>query len=202
MAEAHPRLALERHGRFAALVLAAPPRNATDRALFQELSVLTREVLPGLDVDGLVVRGAGRHFSSGADLDELRRSGASADIEPALLADAQALHEIESLPYPTVAAIDGACLGSGLELALACRFRLATPSALLGLPESTFGLLPGCGGTVRLTEVVGAQKAIELVLTGALLGAEDARSAGLVDALVPRSELQAAAERLCARARA
>lgn len=202
MAEARPRLALERHGRFGALVLDAPPRNATDRALFQELSVLTRDVLPGLDVDGLVVRGAGRHFSSGADLDELRRSGDLTDIEPALLADAQALHALESLPYPTVAAIDGACLGSGLELALACRFRVATPSALLGLPESTFGLMPGCGGTVRLTGLVGASRAIELVLSGALLSAEDARAAGLVDVLVPRAELQAAAERLCARAHA
>ena len=145
------RLSLEQEGRIARLILDAPPSNPTDAAFFDELARLAAESLPRLDVDGLVIRGRGRHFSSGANvaqLEALLAASGSQGAAPALLEHARALSRIESLPFPVVAAIDGACLGSALELALACRFRVATDSALLGLPECTFGLVPGCGGTV------------------------------------------------------
>jgi enoyl-CoA hydratase/carnithine racemase len=189
-------LALERDGDLAVLVLDAPPKNVMEGAFFAAFAALVRDVLPGLDARGLVVRGRGRHFSAGADVprlkDRLAQPGAAAE----LAANAAAFGTLESLPFPVVAAVDGACLGSGLELALACGAVVATPSALLGAPESSFGLMPGCGGTVRLPSRVGAPAALDLVLTGRLLPADEALALGLVDAVVPRPDLFPAAARL------
>lgn len=188
-------LALVEEGDVATLLLDAPPRNETNLALFDELSRLVERVLPSLRVRGLIVRGRGRHFSSGANLDELRR--AVADALPASLDEhSAALSALEALPYPTVAAVDGCCLGSGLELALACRFRVATPRTLFAAPEATFGLMPGCGATVRLPALVGTGRAIELMLTGRAVEAPEALALGLVDAVAPRESLGEAAARL------
>jgi enoyl-CoA hydratase len=194
-------LSLERAGGLATLFLDTPPKNQMDRAFFEELDRLVREVLPRLGVTGLVIRGRGRHFSSGADVAQLKQAADPVtEMERGFLgANASAMRTLEALPYPVVAAIDGACLGSGLELALSCHSRIATPSALLGLPELSFGLIPGCGGTIRLAELVGRGRAIELVLSGRFLSSDEALEAGLVDAVVPRAELQQAAERLIAR---
>lgn len=190
---------LDARGPIATLVLDAPPNNRTDRAFFAALGTLVADVLPRLDVAGLVIRGAGRHFSSGADVDELRArvaAGPADAVRDELVAHAAALTALERLPYPVVAAIDGCCLGSGLELALACRARVATDRALLGLPESTFGLMPGCGGTVRLPALVGRGPAMDLALTGRFVDAPEAAALGLVDAVVPRAGLDEAARRM------
>lgn len=186
-------------GAVASLVLDGPPRNATDRAFFDDLAGLVRDVLPRLEVSGLVMRGRGRHFSAGAVIDELRARvlGGPVDaVHGELTAHAGTLAALERLPYPVVAAIDGCCLGSGLELALACRARIATEHALLGLPETTFGLMPGCGGTVRLPERVGVGAAMDLILTGRFVDGREALAMGLVDAVVPRTQLAAASERM------
>ncbi len=174
------------------LVLSSPPKNEMGTGLFAELSRLV-EKLGGLRVRGLVVCGQGRHFSSGADLAELRAMfarGESPEAARALLDNSNSLSALASLPYPTVAAIRGCCLGSGLELALACRFRIACRTAVLGLPEATFGFMPGCGGTMRLTKLVGYRKAIELIVSGSSLLAPDALAVGLVDAVVDKEELE------------
>jgi len=194
-------LTLDCAGRVATLWLDAPPGNRTDRAFFAGFARMVRDVLPGLGVDGLVVRGRGRHFSAGADVNELRAVSTPApdEVAAALSEDSLATLRIETLPYPVVAAIDGACLGSGLELALACGYRIATPAATLGLPEITFGLMPGCGGTVRLPRLVGTGRAVEMILTGRLLSADEALAEGLVDAIVPRPELHASAVRSISR---
>ena len=156
---------------------------------------------PGLDVAGLVVRGRGRHFSAGADVPRLCRLAASRapDTLDVLAANSAAFTSLERLPYPTVAAIDGVCLGSGLELALACRWRIATPSALFASPEAEFGLIPGCGGSVRLPERIGTGAALDLFLSARHLDAEEAFRLGLVDALLPRADLGPAASRLVRR---
>ncbi len=186
-------------GPIATLVLDAPPGNPTDRAFFSALTALTRDTLPALDVVGLVIHGRGRHFSSGADVEELRArvtSGPADAVHRELGAHAAALSALEALPYPVVAAIDGCCLGSGLELALACRARIATRRALLGLPEVTFDLMPGCGGTVRLPACVGVGPALDLALTGRFVDADEAHRMGLVDALVSAGDLLPAARRM------
>ncbi len=190
---------LQADGPIALLVLDAPPGNPTDQAFFERFAMLVRDVLPSLDTQGLVIRGRGRHFSAGADVDELRArvaGGPIAAVRQELAAHAASLAALECLPYPVVAAIDGCCLGSGLELALACRARVATDRALFGLPEVTFGLMPGCGGTVRLPERVGVGTALDMALTGRFVDAAEALALGLADAVVSRDRLTAASERM------
>lgn len=188
------RLVLERDGDLAHLVLDRPPHNRMDRAFFEELAALCDRELPGLDARGLIIRGRGRHFSAGADLDELRaRAGDPEEQRAELDRNTAALLVLERLPYPVIAAISGVCLGSGLELALACHRRVAAENSVLSLPEVEHGLLPGCGGTVRLAERVGHRRAAMLILGATRLSAEEAAGLGLVDEVVARSGLLAAA---------
>jgi enoyl-CoA hydratase/carnithine racemase len=187
------RLAVE--DGIAHVVLSSPPRNALDLACFAELSAMARDVLPGLDAIGLVISGEGRHFSSGADVDELGRAFRADLARGAALTSehAGAVNAIARLPYPTAAAISGSCLGAALELALACRFRAVATRAVLALPEVEFGLMPGLGGIARLTALVGRARAMELVLSGRTLGAEEALRIGLVDAVAERGAVLGAA---------
>jgi enoyl-CoA hydratase/carnithine racemase len=196
------RLVLEPDGAFARLVLDAPPRNEMDQDFFRALSGLAG-TLKDLAVRGLVVHGAGRHFSSGADVGALKAGLAGALpalAKPALLDATSSFQAIAELPYPTVAAVGGCCLGSGLELALACRWRVAAANAVFALPETSFDLMPGCGGTVRLPPLVGRGRAVELLLSGRFVDAVEAREIGLVDAVVDRRDLLPAARRLLERA--
>ena len=188
------RLTLETRDDIATLYLDAPPKNEMTGAFFEEFNEMAGDVLPRLGNRGIVVRGRGRHFSSGADVEALRRGELHR-----FLRNREGFSNLEGLPCPVVAAVDGACFGSGLELALACHLRVATPSALLGLPEVTFGLMPGCGGTIRLRETIGLGPALDLVLTGRFLSAREALEVGLVDAVVPRGELEDAARCLVVR---
>jgi enoyl-CoA hydratase/carnithine racemase len=195
------RLVLEQEGGIARLVLDAPPRNEMDQGFFHTFAALVG-TLAALPVRGLVVHGAGRHFSSGADIDALKAGLAGAQLDlakPALFAATSCFQAIAELPYPTVAAVGGCCLGSGLELALACRWRVAAANAIFALPETSFDLVPGCGGTVRLPTLVGRGRAVDLVLSGRFVAAEEAREIGLVDAVVDRRDLLAAARRLVER---
>jgi len=174
------------------LVLDAPPKNELNISLFQELFRLQREVFPTLDVKGMIVHGLGRHFSSGADVGELKSLLADGNdrLDHGFLHDnAENFLALESLSFPVVAAIRGCCYGAGLELALACHYRIASPLAVLALPETDFGLMPGCGGTIRLPELVPLSKAIELILTGRSMLADEALEIGLVDLVVERKEL-------------
>ncbi len=190
MAES-PQLRVE--GELAWLELATPPQNRMDAAFFAVFGRLVREELPGLAVQGLVLCGQGRHFSSGAPIDELRAAGPDRE---GLQAASASLRALGGLPYPVVAAISGCCLGSGLELALACHYRLAGSGAVFALPEVQFGLMPGCGGCLRLPARVGLAAALELILSGRSLGAQEAHELGLVEAVLPRRQLHKAAARL------
>lgn len=182
------------------LAIDLPPANATTVRFFDELSLLVRH-LRAMPLRGVLVTGVGRHFSSGADLDELMNHlecpdscrGHDGSVPPALNDHLETLQLIEDLPVPVVAAIKGVCIGSGFELALACHVRVAARGAVLGLPESTFGLLPGCGGVNRLTRLVGAGRALELVLRGDTIDAAGALMMGIVDTVVDRHDLDLAA---------
>ena len=195
------RLAVEQDGGIGRLVLDAPPRNEMDHAFFRAFAALTG-TLGELPVRGLVVHGAGRHFSSGADVAALKAGvdGALPSLAAEALLEATASFQaIAQLPYPTVAAVSGCCLGSGLELALACRWRVAAANAVFALPETSFDLMPGCGGSVRLPLLVGRGRAAELLLSGRFVDAAEALEIGLVDAVVDRRDLLAAARRLVER---
>jgi enoyl-CoA hydratase len=181
--------------------LNTPPHNTLNGACFEALHALWFGEIPRHGPEGVVVHGSGRHFSSGADLDELRRlvSGNHESCPTFLQRNIDTFLAIEQSAAPVAAAINGCCLGAGLELALACHCRIATTHAALGLPESTFGLVPGCGGSVRLPALVGRGPAMRMVLGGQNMLAPEALAMGLVDTVVDRRELLAAAEALVRR---
>ncbi|HXQ94673.1 MAG TPA: enoyl-CoA hydratase-related protein [Thermoplasmata archaeon] len=174
------------------LVLRHPKVNALSTALLAELEqrIVAIEETPA--VRAVVVTGDGPYFSAGADLKEMATLG-PADA-PAIVRRGQALFErMSALRPPVIAAINGLALGGGLELALACDLRVAGESAKLAAPEANFGLLPAYGGTQRLTRLLGASKAMELVFTGTMIAGPEAARIGLVNKVVPAGqELRAA----------
>jgi enoyl-CoA hydratase len=181
---------VERDERIATVTVDRPEiRNAMDVPTRREL----RAVFDALrEEDGLrvvVLRGAGEGtFVSGADIETLAEMDLVEGLEYATR-HAQGLYtHVAEFPLPTVAAVDGYALGGGLELALACDVRVATPDASFGLPEVTLGVIPGGGGTQRLQEIVGAGVARELVLTGRIVDATEAERLGLANRVVESEE--------------
>jgi 3-hydroxyacyl-CoA dehydrogenase len=188
----HYRLA----GEVAVLTIDEPPVNTLGRGVRTALLASLERAAADTAVRALVLTGAGATFSAGADLHELD-SGAALAAPDAREIEAR----IESSPKPVVAAIAGACLGGGLELALACHARIAAPSATLALPEVKLGLIPGAGGTLRFTLLAGVAAALEVIPSGATLAAPRALALGLVDELADDA-LAAAVRRAAAAARA
>ncbi len=145
-----------------------------------------KELLGWLDenpqVGALVIVGKGRHFSHGADVSLFGSEGTDV-LSGKLRAARELLRTIESLPIITAAAINGGCFGGGLEIALSCQFRVASPSAFLGLPEIMHGVVPGMGGMERLYRLLGREKALQMILAGEMIPAKDALDIGLVTRL-------------------
>ncbi|MDX3772916.1 fatty acid oxidation complex subunit alpha FadJ [Chromatiaceae bacterium AAb-1] len=161
-----------------------------------EIGNLLNELQGNKQVKGIVfISGKPGSFIAGADISMLDSCDSAEQAESIARMGQEMFNRIEQLSIPVVAAINGPCLGGGLELALACHARVATtdPKTVLGLPEVQLGLLPGSGGTQRLAKLVGLQKALDMTLTGKQLRAEQARKAGLVDEVVPASILLDAA---------
>ena len=173
---------LERRGPAAVVRLNRPDRsNALDRATVRELGRVGRELARDEGVRAAVLTGTGdRAFCAGADLKE--REGMSEDDVRAMLDLYRTeLAWLGEAPFPVVAAINGAALGGGLELALSCDLRTVAPHALLGLPETSLGIIPGAGGTQRLPRLVGSARALELILLARRLTADEALAFGLVN---------------------
>lgn len=188
------------------LVLDQPPANTMSRTFFDEFRELTTSILPGVKFKALVIYGAGRHFSAGADHIDLKErikenlpGGFPGELPYFLTETTKSFLAINQLNVPTFAAIRGTCLGSGLELALACKFRICGEGTVLGFPETSFGLMPGCGGSVRLPRIVGKAKAIELILGGRNFSAEEAYRWGIVHRVVPRKAVVEEAVKLANR---
>jgi len=187
MSDASARL--ERRGGIALVTLDRPERmNALSRALVARLGELGREVAAQRDVRLVIITGAGdKAFCAGADLKE--RAGMTEDeVRALLLAYESELGWLETIPVPTIAAINGAALGGGLELALLCDLRVAAQHAVLGLPETSLGVIPGAGGTQRLPRLLGEARAKELILRAARLSASEALILGLVNQIMPKSD--------------
>lgn len=137
----------------------------------------------------LVITGAGeKAFVAGADIKEISQLNATQGLEFAQRGQ-KIFRMIEQLPFPVIAAVNGFCLGGGLELALSCDFIYAADTAKLGLPETNLGLIPGFGGTVRLAKVVGVNRARELIFTAQVILAVEAEKMGLVNRVVGKDEL-------------
>ena len=178
-------ITIAREGAIAVVTVDNPPVNAFSQALRQALV----EAVAALDADetvkAVVLICAGRTFIAGADVSEFGKPP-----EPPHLPDVVA--SIEGANKPWVAAIHGSALGGGLEVALGCAYRVAVPSAKLGLPEVTLGIIPGAGGTVRLPRLIGAAAAVDLVTSGSPVDTRKAVALGLIDAVVEGDLLPAA----------
>ena len=163
-----------RNGRAAVIEIDRPPVNAINHDIRAGLVAALAAVASDDKVDRIILAGAGEVFAAGADAGEFGLPMALPDL-PAVVA------ALESATVPVIAAIRGACLGGGLELALACRWRIASPTARLGLPEVILGVVPGSGGTQRLPRLVGMESALSLISEGRSLGAGEALDLGVID---------------------
>ncbi|WHA43341.1 3-hydroxyacyl-CoA dehydrogenase NAD-binding domain-containing protein [Agrobacterium larrymoorei] len=166
-----------REGAVAIVTIDNPPVNALSQGLRQALIETVRDLDGDAALDAVVLICAGRTFIAGADVSEFDKPP-----QPPHLPDV--VDAIENAKKPWIAAIHGSALGGGLEIALGCAYRLATPSASLGLPEVKLGVIPGAGGTVRLPRLIGAGAAVDLVTSGSPVAAKKAESLGLVDAVI------------------
>ncbi len=169
----------------AVLQIDNPPVNGLSHATRNGLRAGLQHALDNPRVAAIVITGTGTVFSGGADIKEFNTPAALA--EPNLL---QVIDAVEGSYKPVIAAINGVCMGGGLELALACHYRVATPNASMALPEVKLGLIPGAGGTQRLPRAVGADKALRMIASGAPIGADDALKSGLVERVVPNTTFQ------------
>ncbi len=166
-----------------------PPANMLSRAVLTELSALFDDVAKNPQVKALVLTGAGTFFIVGADIREISQLKGKADGTEASALGQLVIGKLEHLPIPSIAAINGHCLGGGCELVMACTVRIAQERARMGQPEINLGILPGFGGTQRLTRIVGRSRALELMLTGDMINAKVAEAIGLVSKAVPEEEL-------------
>jgi enoyl-CoA hydratase len=187
----------ETRGAVAIITVNRPDKlNALNADTITELHTVFEQVAKDSAVRAVVLTGAGeKSFVAGADIAELAKMSPLGGIEVSRQGQ-DAFRFLETMRKPVVAAVNGFALGGGLELALACHFRLASENAKFGLPEVKLGIIPGYGGTIRLPRVVGRGRALELMLTGDMIDAQEAYRIGLVNHVYPQSELIGAAEQL------
>jgi enoyl-CoA hydratase/carnithine racemase len=187
----------------AVLVIDHPPVNAFNRQTMQELGEAVDALVANPDVKVVVVTGAGQiAFVAGADIGEISGYVKAQDMSAAqafIALGQQVFGKIEASNKPFIAAINGVCLGGGLELAMACHLRICGDRVRLGQPEINLGIIPGWGGTQRLPRIVGAAKAAEMILTGDQITAQQAMQLRLVNMVVPGGEVMRQAKGLAAK---
>jgi enoyl-CoA hydratase len=164
--------------------------NALNVATIKEL----HDALEKLDNDEtvrvIIVTGEGeKAFVAGADISEFAHFSIEEGAQLAAQGQERLFDFVENLKTPTIAAVNGFALGGGLELAMACHFRIASDNAKMGLPEVSLGVIPGYGGTQRLPQLIGKGRAMEMIMTAGMISAEEAYRAGLVNHVVPQAEL-------------
>jgi enoyl-CoA hydratase len=182
---------IERHDRAALVRLNRPTAlNALNAQLVRELDEILHTLEADKAIGCVVLTGSEKAFAAGADIKEMREK----DFAEAFLEDFLARWDAAArLRKPIIAAVSGFALGGGCELAMMCDFILAADTAQFGQPEIKLGVIPGAGGTQRLTRAIGKAKAMELCLTGRMMGAEEAERAGLVARVLPAKDLVAEA---------
>jgi len=170
--------------------------NALNLLTLDEIKIAVEQGISNSMVRGIIITGSGeKAFVAGADISEI------AHVEPGqgkkLSENGQAIFfAIENSPKPVIAAVNGFALGGGCELAMACHMRIASDNAKFGLPEVTLGIIPGYGGTQRMTALIGKGKALELMMTADMISAAEAKQIGLVNHVIPQPELIGKAEEI------
>ncbi|MBV9924073.1 MAG: enoyl-CoA hydratase/isomerase family protein [Acidobacteria bacterium] len=188
-------LLYEKRGGIAYVTLNRPKvLNALNKATWADLRAAFEDARDDAEVRGVILTGAGdKAFIAGADIGELATAGAVQAEESSRFGQ-DVLNLVENLGKPVVAAVNGFALGGGCETAMACTIRLAAEHARFGQPEVKLGVLPGGGGTQRLPRLVGKGRALQLILTGEMIGAQEAYRIGLVNEVVPAADLITRAE--------
>ena len=191
MSQSYETLLLERRGRVAIITINRPEKRNALNIKTREEGATALEELRGDDSVGVVViTGAGdKAFIAGADIAEF--AGRTALTQRAVMVGRSLFTAFDTFPKPIIAMINGYCLGGGCEVALACDIRIASENASFGQPEINLGIIPGGGGTQRLTRLVGEGRAMEMILTGEIIDAKTAFAIGLVNHVVPLDQLEA-----------
>ena len=170
-------LSLEKSGSIAVLTVNNPPVNALSAPVREGIQQGLKAAVTDAEIEAIVIACAGRTFIAGADITEFGQPPRGPDLNAVL-------EDIEASPKPVVAAIHGTALGGGLEVALACHYRVSSEDARVGQPEVNLGIIPGAGGTQRLPRVVGVEKAIEMMTTGLMIPAQEALKYNLIDRII------------------
>lgn len=187
-------LAVQDH--IATLTINSPPANALSTTLLKDLDEQLNALEADATVKAVILKGEGRFFSAGADIKEFTSLQNASDYETLARNGQKIFDRVENFHIPIIAAIHGAALGGGLELAMACHIRIVSETAKLGLPELTLGIIPGFAGTQRLPQLVGNAKAYELILTGEPISGKEAAAIGLANHAVEEAQLFTVAEQL------
>jgi len=173
----------------AVLTIDNPPVNQMSARMAQDFKEAITEAFSDDAVKAIILTGTGKNFIAGADITQLQAVKDRSEVFEMALSAAQFLNRIEVGPKPVIAAINGNCLGGGLETAMACHYRVAAQGVNLGQPEVQIGLIPGAGGTQRLPRLIGLPNALEMITTGKPIKAEKGFMQGLVDEVVPHDQL-------------
>lgn len=185
-------------GHVATIRIDRAPVNALNSQVQEELRELAAECALRDDIRAVILWGGEKVFVAGADVKEFHQMSAQ-DMQRRAAALSSAVGAIAEIPKPVIAAVTGYALGGGCELALTADFRISADNAKWGQPEILLGIIPGAGGTQRLPRLIGPSKAKDLIYTGRMVGAAEALELGLVDVVVPASEVYATAHAMAAK---
>lgn len=180
----------------ATITIDSPPANALSSQLLSELNDNLNGIGHDSEVKAVIIKGEGKFFSAGADIKEFTSLQEQGEHKKLAEKGQEIFDRLESFPVPVIAAIHGAALGGGLELAMACHMRIVGRNAKLGLPELSLGIIPGFAGTQRLTQHVGHAKAYEMILTAEPISGETAAEIGLANEAVSDEEVYEQATKL------
>jgi len=190
-------LQIQKENLVAVVTIHHEPANSLSTNVLKELSDLLDDILEANDVRAIILHGEGRFFSAGADIKEfVGLAKGNGDFVQLAKAGQELFERIENFPIPIIAAIHGAALGGGLELAMSCHLRLVAEDAKLGLPELQLGIIPGFGGTQRLPKYVGTGRALEMMVTSDPISGLEAVNLGLANHAYPKEQLMDEAKSL------
>ena len=187
----YENILIETENNIATVTINRPTKlNALNVATISDLHKAFKTLAKNNDIQVIILTGTGeKAFVAGADISEFAHFSVKEGMQLAAEGQEKLFDFIENLKTPVIAAVNGFALGGGLELAMACHFRVASENTKMGLPEVSLGVIPGYGGTQRLPQLIGKGRAMEMIMTAGMVSAEDAYRTGLVNHVVPQAEL-------------